>query len=44
MDHTGRVLGIVTMGYTDRQGLNFAVGINHARPLLEGRPAPGSPR
>ena len=43
MDHTGRVLGIVTMGYTDRQGLNFAVGIDHARPLLEGKPAQAVP-
>jgi S1-C subfamily serine protease len=40
IDRTGRVLGIVTMGYTDRQGLNFAVGIDHARPILEGTPAP----
>ena len=38
IDRTGRVLGIVTMGYTDRQGLNFAVGIDHARTLLEGKP------
>ena len=42
IDRTGRVLGIVTMGYTDRQGLNFAVGIDHARPVLEGRPAPAT--
>ena len=39
IDRTGRVVGIVTMGYTDRQGLNFAVGIDHARPILEGKPA-----
>ena len=38
LDQDGRVLGIVTMGYTDRQGLNFAVGIDHARALLAGRP------
>jgi hypothetical protein len=37
------VLGIVTMGYTDRQGLNFAVGIDHARALLEGKPAAAPP-
>jgi hypothetical protein len=42
IDRTGRVLGIVTMGYTDRQGLNFAVGIDHARPILEGRPVPAA--
>ena len=40
IDRTGRVVGIVTMGYTDRQGLNFAVGIDHARPILEGKPVP----
>jgi len=43
IDRTGRVLGIVTMGYTDRQGLNFAVGIDHARALLEGKPAAAPP-
>jgi hypothetical protein len=38
IDRTGRVLGIITMGYTERQGLNFAVGIDHARAVLgEGR-------
>ena len=42
LDQAGRVLGIVTMGFTERQGLNFAVAIDHARPLLEGRPAPVS--
>ena len=42
IDRTGRVLGIVTMGYTDRQGLNFAVGIDHARTLLEGKPVPAT--
>ena len=40
MDRNGRVLGIITMGYTERQGLNFAVGIDHARAVLgEGRAA-----
>jgi hypothetical protein len=39
LDQDGRVLGIVTMGFTERQGLNFAVAIDHARALLEGRPA-----
>jgi S1-C subfamily serine protease len=36
----GSAIGITTMGYTDRQGLNFAVAIDHARSVLEGRPAP----
>jgi S1-C subfamily serine protease len=43
LDQAGRVVGIVTMGFTERQGLNFAVGIDHARALLEGRPAQASP-
>ena len=34
IDRSGRVLGIITMGYTDRQGLNFAVGIDHASAVL----------
>jgi S1-C subfamily serine protease len=37
LDRNGSAIGITTMGYTDRQGLNFAVGIEHARDLLEGR-------
>ena len=37
LDRNGWAIGITTMGYTDRQGLNFAVGIEHARDLLEGR-------
>ena len=48
IDRNGRVLGIITMGYTERQGLNFAVGIDHARAVLgEGRagaaPRPAAP-
>jgi hypothetical protein len=38
IDNMGRVIGIVTMGFTERQGLNFAVSVDHARALLEGRP------
>jgi hypothetical protein len=38
IDRTGKVLGIITMGFTGRQGLNFAVGIDHARALLDGGP------
>jgi S1-C subfamily serine protease len=40
LDRSGAAIGITTMGYTDRQGLNFAVGIEHARSLLDGRPTP----
>jgi hypothetical protein len=43
IDRTGRVLGIITMGYTERQGLNFAVGIDHARAVLGGRPTAPRP-
>jgi hypothetical protein len=46
LDRTGRVIGITTMGFRGSQGLNFAVAIDHARPLLEGRstslPRPGT--
>ncbi|MDO8678367.1 MAG: trypsin-like peptidase domain-containing protein [Acidobacteriota bacterium] len=37
MDRTGTAIGIITMGYTGRQGLNFAVAIDHARDILDGR-------
>ena len=37
LDRSGAAIGITTMGYTDRQGLNFAVAIDHARALLDGR-------
>jgi hypothetical protein len=39
----GVAIGITTMGYRNSQGLNFAVAIDHARPLLEGRPPPLAP-
>ncbi len=38
LDRHGTAIGITTMGYRDSQGLNFAVAIDHARALLEGRP------
>ena len=44
LDRHGRVIGITTMGYVERQGLNFAVAIEHARPLIEGRLSATSPR
>lgn len=37
LDRNGTAIGITTMGYRDSQGLNFAVAIDHARALLEGR-------
>jgi S1-C subfamily serine protease len=37
LDRKGAAIGITTMGYTNSQGLNFAVAIDHARDLLEGR-------
>jgi S1-C subfamily serine protease len=37
LDRNGTAIGITTLGYTDRQGLNFAVAIDHARDILDGR-------
>ena len=37
LDRNGRVIGILTSGYRNQQGLNFAVAIDHARDILEGR-------
>lgn len=37
VDRSGTVIGITTMGYAGRQGLNFAVAIDHAQALLNGR-------
>ena len=37
LDRTGAVVGITTMKYSDAEGLNFGVAIDHARDLLEGR-------
>lgn len=34
----GQVVGITTLGYADRQGLNFAVAADHAEGLVGGRP------
>ena len=39
LDRNGRVVGILTAGYSGQQGLNFAVSIDHARDILEGRQA-----
>jgi len=43
LDRTGVAIGITTMGYSGRQGLNFAVAADHARALLDGRPMPVAP-
>ena len=37
IDRAGMAVGITTMGYKESQGLNFAVAIEHARAILEGR-------
>jgi S1-C subfamily serine protease len=37
LDRTGRVVGILTAGYRGQEGLNFAVAIDHARDILDGR-------
>ncbi len=45
MDRNGTAIGIITLGITGRQGLNFAVAIDHARDILDGRqvaPAAGA--
>jgi hypothetical protein len=39
LDRSGTAIGITTMGYAGRQGLNFAVSAEHARALLTGRPS-----
>lgn len=39
LDRLGVAIGITTMGYRDQQGLNFAVAIDHARAIIEGRAA-----
>ena len=42
LNRDGQAIGITTMGYAERQGLNFAVAADHARGLLDGRPAPAA--
>ncbi len=39
LDRSGVAIGITTMGYRDQQGLNFAVAIDHARAIIDGRVA-----
>ena len=40
LTRAGTVIGITTMGYADRQGLNFAVAADHARDVLDDRTTP----
>ena len=42
LDRSGAAIGINTSGFKDTQGLNFAVSIDHARAVLEGRPQPAT--
>ncbi len=42
LDRAGVAIGVTTMGYSGRQGLNFAVAADHAVALLEGRSAPAA--
>lgn len=37
LDRNGRVVGILTAGYRGQEGLNFAVAIDHARDIIDGR-------
>jgi Trypsin-like peptidase domain len=39
LDRTGRVIGVIKSGYNGRNGLSFAVAIEHARAVLEGKTA-----
>jgi S1-C subfamily serine protease len=40
LDRDGIAIGVTTMGFQGRQGLNFAVAIDYARDLLTGRSTP----
>jgi hypothetical protein len=42
LDRKGNAIGITTMGFTERQGLSFAVAIDHAQTLLSGRTLPAT--
>ena len=42
LDRSGTAIGITTMGYRNQQGLNFAVAIDHAKAILDGK-APALP-
>jgi S1-C subfamily serine protease len=40
LDRAGLVIGIIKSGYNGRNGLSFAVAIDHARAVLDGKTAP----
>ena len=42
LSRTGDVIGITTMGVQSAQGLSFAVAIDHAKALIDGRRPPGA--
>ena len=42
LDRKGQAIGVTTMGYSGRQGLNFAVAAEHVQAVLEGRADGGS--
>jgi S1-C subfamily serine protease len=42
LDRKGNAIGITTMGFTERQGLSFAVAADHAQALLAGRSLPAT--
>lgn len=42
MDRFGTAVGITTMGYTKQQGITFAVAIDHAQSIMEGRVRPAA--
>lgn len=45
LDRDGAAIGVTTMGYVERQGLNFAVAADHAQVLIDGGvPAAVPPR
>lgn len=39
LDRTGRVIGVIKSGYNGRNGLSFAVAIEHVRTVLDGKAA-----
>jgi S1-C subfamily serine protease len=43
LSRSGIVIGITQSGYRNQDGLSFAVAIDHARALLDGRPVQSSP-
>jgi S1-C subfamily serine protease len=43
LDRAGNVVGVATLKFTRGEQLGFAVAIEHAMPILDGRPAAASP-